>query len=62
MRVGAFITEQLQQNFIEKSVFDMRQVYINDINSTIFEIKSEHRNDKMLDYISKHLDRHNVVI
>ncbi|MCL2485448.1 MAG: HNH endonuclease [Endomicrobia bacterium] len=57
MRVGAFITEQSQQTFIERSIFDMRQVYFNDITGTIFEIKSEHYNDKMRDYISKHMAR-----
>jgi len=62
MRVGAFISEQLQQNFIEKSVFDMRQVYFNDIKGTIFEVKQEHRNEKMLDYINKHLNRHSLII
>jgi hypothetical protein len=57
MKVGAFISEQLQKTFIEKSIFEMRQIYFNDITGTTFEIKPEHYNDKMRDYISKHTAR-----
>jgi hypothetical protein len=57
MKVGAFISEQLQKEFIEKSIFDMRQVYSADITGTTFEIKLEHYNNKMRDYIIKHTAR-----
>lgn len=62
MRIGAAITDRLQMNFITKSVFDMRQVYDDEITGTTFEVKPEHRNEKMLDFISKHVQRHNVVV
>lgn len=62
LRVGGFVAEQSQQNFIEKSIFDTRKIYFDNIDSAVFEVKTEHRSDKMLDYISKHFDRHNSAI
>lgn len=57
MKIGAFITENLQKTFISNSIFDVRQLYFGGNSSTTFEIKPEHYNNNMKNYLSKHTTR-----
>lgn len=62
MRLGSSVSEVTQRDFIKKSIFGVRKTYSDDIEDTVFEIKTEHRNEKMLDYINKHAARHGLTI
>lgn len=57
MNVGKVIYENNQKNFIESSVFEMRKIYFNDIIGLDFQIKEEHFNENMKNYIEKHKKR-----
>jgi len=61
MRISSFIRSETQQDFIKRSVFDMKRVYDSQTNNTIFEVRDEHRNPQMLNYINEHLARHHIV-
>lgn len=61
LRVRSFIGNDTQKRFIEKSIFEMRKVYFDDLSEPIFKIQAEHYTNKMREYINKYLERHSIV-
>ena len=57
LKIGAYISEPAQLEYINKSIFDLRKIYINDLTSDIFTIKNEDYNLRMKQYIELHRRR-----
>lgn len=62
LRVRSFINDQHQKEFIRKSIFEMRNIYFTGNIGTTFNINKEHYNNKMREYLNKHLVRHSIVV
>lgn len=57
LQFSSLITEKKQQEFIDKSVFEMRSVYFDDEAERPFRIKSIHYNNKIKEYLELHKKR-----
>ena len=60
LKIRSFIIDEQQRDFIKMSIFEMRKVYLGDSLDVIFHINKDHYNEKMHQYINKHLERHGI--
>lgn len=57
LKVKKSITNQQQKDFIQASIFKMRQIYYDNSVELEVKIKSEHYSHMMQEYLSKHTER-----
>lgn len=63
LKVRSFVTDSTQVQFIKDSISIVREAYsLNAFDDSLFRIRSEHYNIATESYISKHLERHGIVI